>query len=136
RLAEVRLHQTRHRQALLERDAEIHLLEGALARYDVGGGALCFGRIDLADGARYYIGRLGLSDESLEPLLVDWRAPAAEPFYRATPGRPEGIVLRRHLLCEGQRLVTIDDEVFDEPAPGEDQPQAPRGEPARQGAGQ
>ena len=35
----------------------------------------------------------------LEPLLVDWRAPAAEPFYRATPGQPEGVVLRRHLLC-------------------------------------
>jgi len=130
RLAEVRLLQTRHHQALMERDAEIRLLEGALVRYDVGGGALCFGRIDLEDGARYYIGRLGLSDESLEPLLVDWRAPAAEPFYRATPGQPEGIVLRRHLLCEGQRLVTIDDEVFDESALADDQRQALRGEAA------
>ena len=130
RLAEVRLQQTRHHQALLERDAEIRLLEGALARYDVGGGALCFGRIDLDDGARYYIGRLGLSDESLEPLLVDWRAPAAEPFYRATPGRPEGVVLRRHLLCEGPRLVAIDDEVFDESALADDQRQALRGEAA------
>ena len=130
RLAEVRLYQTRHRQALLERDAEIHLLEGALARYDVGGGALCFGRIDLNDGARYYIGRLGLSDESLEPLLVDWRAPAAEPFYRATPGQPEGVVLRRHLLCEGRRLVAIDDEVFDEAALGDEQRRDLRGEAA------
>jgi DNA helicase IV len=130
RLAEVRLHQTRHHQALLERDAEIHLLEGALARYDVGGGALCFGRIDLTDGVRYYIGRLGLSDESLEPLLVDWRAPAAEPFYRATPGQHEGIVLRRHLLCEGPRLVAIDDEVFDAAALGDDQRRALRGEAA------
>jgi len=130
RLAEVRLHQTRHQQALLERDAEIRLLEGALARYDVGGGALCFGRIDLNDGARYYIGRLGLSDESLDPLLVDWRAPAAEPFYRATPGEPEGVVLRRHLLCEGPRLVAIDDEVFDEAALADDQRQTLRGEAA------
>ena len=130
RLAEVRLLQTRHHQALMERDAEIRLLEGALARYDVGGGALCFGRIDLEDGIRYYIGRLGLSDESLEPLLVDWRAPAAEPFYRATPGQPEGVVLRRHLLCEGPRLVTIDDEVFDESALDDDQRQALRGEAA------
>jgi DNA helicase IV len=130
RLAEVRLYQTRHRQALLERDAEIYLLEGALARYDVGGGALCFGRIDLEDGARYYIGRLGLSDESLEPLLVDWRAPAAEPFYRATPGQPEGVVLRRHLLCEGRRLVAIDDEVFDVAALGDERRNALRGEAA------
>ena len=130
RLADVRLQQTRHRQNLLERDAEIHLLEGAVARYDVGGGALCFGRIDMEDGARYYIGRLGLSDEALEPLLVDWRAPAAEPFYRATPGQPEGVVLRRHLLCEGRRLVAIDDEVFDEAALGEEQRQTLRGEAA------
>jgi len=130
RLAEVRLQQTRHHQALLERDVEINLLEGALARYDVGRGTLCFGRIDLTDGARYYIGRLGLSDESLEPLLVDWRAPAAEPFYRATPGQPEGVVLRRHLLCEGRRLVAIDDEVFDEAALGDDQRRALRGEAA------
>jgi DNA helicase IV len=130
RLADVRLLQTRHHQALLERDAEIRLLEGALARYDVGGGALCFGRIDLDDGARYYIGRLGLSDESLEPLLVDWRAPAAEPFYRATPRQPEGVVLRRHLLCEGSRLVAIDDEVFDESALADDQRRSLRGEAA------
>jgi DNA helicase IV len=74
RLAEVRLQQTRHQQALLERDAEISLLEGAMARYYIGGGTLCFGRIDLTEGARYYIGRLGLSDESLDPLLVEWRA--------------------------------------------------------------
>ena len=130
RLADVRLQQTRHRQNLLERDAEIHLLEGAVARYDVGGGALCFGRIDMEDGARYYIGRLGLSDEALEPLLVDWRAPAAEPFYRATPGQPEGVVLRRHLLCEGAHLVGIDDEVFDESALADDQRQSLRGEAA------
>jgi DNA helicase IV len=130
RLADVRLQHTRHQQNLLERDAEIHLLEGALARYDVGGGALCFGRIDMTDRARYYIGRLGLSDESLEPLLVDWRAPAAEPFYRATPGQPEGVVLRRHLLCEGARLVGIDDEVFDESALAEDQRRSLRGEAA------
>jgi DNA helicase IV len=130
RLAEVRLQQTRHQQALLERDAEISLLEGAMARYYIGGGTLCFGRIDLTEGARYYIGRLGLSDESLDPLLVDWRAPAAEPFYRATPGQPEGVVLRRHLLCEGRRLIAIDDEVFDEAALADDQRKALRGEAA------
>ncbi|MCU1448854.1 MAG: hypothetical protein JWP02_1024, partial [Acidimicrobiales bacterium] len=130
RLAEARLRQTRHRQALLERDAEIHLLEGVLARYDFGGGALCFGRIDLKDGPRYYIGRLGLSDETHEPLLVDWRAPVAEPFYRATARQPEGVALRRHLLCEGRRLLTIDDEVFDQEALDEDERRTLRGEAA------
>src|SRR3954469_21832679 len=130
RLADARLQQTRHRQALLERDAEIHLLEGVLARYDFGGGALCFGRIDLDDGPRYYIGRLGLSDESFEPLLVDWRAPVAEPFYRATARQPEGVALRRHLLCEGRRLLTIDDEVFDENALADDERDNLRGEAA------
>jgi hypothetical protein len=130
RLAEARLQQTRHRQALLERDAEIHLLEGVLARYDFGGGALCFGRIDLVEGPRYYIGRLGLSDETHEPLLVDWRAPVAEPFYRATARHPEGVALRRHLLCEGRRLLTIDDEVFAEEALGEDDRRTLRGEAA------
>src|SRR4051794_6385753 len=46
---------------------------------------LCFGRIDPKDGATYYIGRIGLFDDDHEPLLVDWRAPIAQPFYRATP---------------------------------------------------
>src|SRR5947209_18968025 len=84
----------------------------------------------MEDGARFYIGRLGLSDETLEPLLLDRRAPAAEPFYRATPGQPEGVVLRRHLLCEGRRLIAIDDEVFDPSALGDDQRRALRGEAA------
>src|SRR5438132_9415496 len=64
RLAEVRLYQTRHRQALLERDAEVYHLQAGLARYDVGAGPLCFGRLDLEAGPRYYIGRVGLSDPS------------------------------------------------------------------------
>src|SRR5438874_3107294 len=78
RLADVRLYQTRHPQALLERDAEIHHLGASLARYDVAG-TLCFGRLDLEAGPRYYVGRVGISDDSHDPLLIDWRAPAAEP---------------------------------------------------------
>ena len=113
RLAEVRLEQTRHHQALYERDVEVAHLENALARYDVGGAVLCFGRLDLDDGQRHYIGRIGISDAVQDTLLVDWRAPAAEPFYRATPRDPQGVAMRRHLLCEGRRLVSIDDEVFD-----------------------
>jgi DNA helicase IV len=113
RLADVRQEQTRHHQALYERDVEVLHLENALARYDVGGAVLCFGRLDLRDGQRHYIGRVGISDAAQDTLLVDWRAPAAEPFYRATPHDPQGVGMRRHLLCEGRRLVAIDDEVFD-----------------------
>ena len=63
---------------------------------------LCFGRIDRTDGARHYIGRIGLSDDDHEPLLVDWRAPAAQAFYRATPAAPDGLVRRRHLRTRGR----------------------------------
>src|SRR5690349_10867993 len=75
RLAAVRLQQTRHHQALYERDVEALHLGAALARYDVGDTALCFGRLDLDDGLTHYIGRLGLSDAGQDTLLVDWRAP-------------------------------------------------------------
>src|SRR5690348_4803310 len=72
-------------QSRLERDAlEVHhtrrISELHAAEY-----GLCFGRIESADGERQYIGRIALADEDHEPLLTDWRASAAEPFYRATP---------------------------------------------------
>jgi DNA helicase IV len=54
-----------------------------LAQFDAAENGLCFGRLDFSGGDRRYIGRLGIFDESAEyePLLVDWRAPAARPFY-------------------------------------------------------
>ena len=51
---------------------------------------LVFGRLDFDDGETYHIGRLGVRDEDREPLLIDWRAPAAAAFYRATSGEPHG----------------------------------------------
>ncbi|MFC6715376.1 hypothetical protein [Branchiibius cervicis] len=51
---------------------------------------LVFGRLDLDDADVRYIGRLGVRDDDYEPLVIDWRAPAAAPFYRATPVSPEG----------------------------------------------
>jgi DNA helicase IV len=60
----------------------------------------------------FHIGRLGVSGEDLEPLVVDWRAPVAEPFYRATGRDPMGLVLRRHLAAQGRRIVGIEDEWF------------------------
>ena len=74
---------------------------------------LCFGRIDDNGGHTFYIGRTGLHDEEYEPVLIDWRAPAARPFYAATPNDPAGLLRRRHLYTRGRTVVGLDDEVFD-----------------------
>ena len=79
---------------------------------------LCFGRIDRIDGATYHIGRIGVADADQTPLVVDWRAPVAEPFYRATPGEPLGLVRRRHLMTRGRKVVGVDDEPLDLEAAG------------------
>jgi len=77
---------------------------------------LCFGRLDFtADEPPRYVGRIGIFDEAngYEPLLVDWRAPAARPFYLATAAAPEGVRRRRHLDTRGRRVVDVTDEVLD-----------------------
>ncbi len=74
---------------------------------------LCFGRMDDTDGHTFYIGRIGLHDGEYEPVLIDWRAPAARPFYAATPNDPAGLVRRRHLYTRGRTVTGLDDEVFD-----------------------
>lgn len=79
---------------------------------------LCFGRIDHRTGAdgpgdTFYIGRIGLRDEDHEPMLIDWRAAAARPFYTATPGTPGTLARRRHLHLRHREVVRLDDEVFD-----------------------
>src|SRR4029077_10200882 len=61
----------------------------------------------------YYIGRISVTDDDLAPLVIDWRAPVAEPFYRATAVEPMGVARRRHFQTHGRRLIGIDDEVFD-----------------------
>jgi DNA helicase IV len=81
---------------------------------------LCFGRLDFAEGDPRYIGRINLSaeDHDRDPLLIDWRAPAARPFYLATAASPDGVRRRRHLRTRGRDLVGIDDEVLDLTAAG------------------
>jgi DNA helicase IV len=77
--------------------------------------ALCFGRIDYsrqAGGDRYYVGRRHVEDATGEPMVVDWRAPAATPFYRATSADPLDLDLRRRFLVDGETLVEIFDEDF------------------------
>jgi DNA helicase IV len=86
-----------------------------LAQMNAVENGLCFGRLDFTTGARQYIGRIGLfaEDRDLDPLLVDWRAPAARPFYLATAVSPEGVTRRRHLRTRERTLTGIDDEVLD-----------------------
>ena len=99
-----------------ERDVIVRTSLARIDQLDIGDQALCFGRIDRfgEDGGveDFHIGRLGISGEDLEPLVVDWRAPVAEPFYRATGREPMGLVLRRHLAADGRHIVGIEDERF------------------------
>ncbi len=74
---------------------------------------LCFGRMDDTADHTFYIGRIGLHDDEYDPVLIDWRAPAARPFYAATPNDPAGLLRRRHLYTRGRTVVGLDDEVFD-----------------------
>ena len=86
-----------------------------LTQLDIGDASLVFGRIDHdADGFgdSLYIGRIGVWDRSQEPIVVDWRAPAAEPFYRATGADPLGLERRRHFATRGRQLLGIEDEFF------------------------
>jgi DNA helicase IV len=102
-----------HFQARLDRDALVARHADRLAQLDAAEDGLCFGRLDLGDGSRLYVGRIGLLDDHREPLLVDWRAPAAQPFYRATPAAPSGVVRRRHLKTRARRVLDFEDDVLD-----------------------
>ncbi|MFL5883321.1 MAG: HelD family protein [Actinomycetota bacterium] len=102
-----------NRQAMVDRDAFVARHSRRLAQLNAAEHGLCFGRLDGVDGSHLYIGRLGLLDEDREPLLVDWRAPAAQPFYRATWADPEGVVRRRHLRTRGREVLGIEDDVLD-----------------------
>jgi DNA helicase IV len=87
---------------------------GEAARLESVADGLCFGRLDLADGRRIYIGRIGLFREpDDEPLLIDWRAPVARPFYTATAAAPEGVLRRRRITTRGRTVVDLNDEVLD-----------------------
>ena len=102
-------------QALTERDAAAAMYTDRLATLRAAEHGLAFGRLDTDTGERRYIGRLGLLDEEheYEPLLMDWRAPAAQPFYTATAASPEGMRRRRHLRTRRREVVAVDDEVLD-----------------------
>ncbi|MBO9568404.1 MAG: AAA family ATPase [Cellulomonas iranensis] len=96
-----------------ERDAFATLYEDRVAQLEAVEDRLAFGRLDLREGERRYIGRLGLTDEEQTPLLTDWRAPAAQAFYRATAAHPDGVARRRHLVTAGRRVTGLEDDVLD-----------------------
>jgi DNA helicase IV len=95
-----------------QRDTAARGYAERLARYDAVEPGLCFGRLDPRDGGALHIGRIGIHDAD-EPLLVDWRAPAARPFYVATAVTSYGIARRRHIRTRDRIVVDLDDEVLD-----------------------
>ena len=105
-------------QSRTERDIVVRTSMARLAQLDIGDQALCFGRIDRAPepgaspGESFHIGRLAVSAPDHEPLVVDWRAPVAEPFYRATGLDPQGLSRRRHLAVSGRMVSGVEDEYF------------------------
>jgi DNA helicase IV len=107
-------------QARYERDVFDEAVFNRITQLDLGDSALVFGRIDRAadqgstEPESFHIGRLAVADEHSDPVVVDWRAPIAEPFYRATGRDPLGLVRRRHFHVQGRQLLGLEDELFGE----------------------
>ncbi|WP_219636063.1 UvrD-helicase domain-containing protein [Streptomyces sp. AJS327] len=128
--------------ALAERDAQVFRAGVHLNRLNSEFEDFLFGRIDLLlgrDGVRgpdgaytsvdpadeavapdgtaeiaetLHIGRLGVLDAEYSPLVIDWRAPAAAPFYRATPLNPGRVVRRRVIRSKGRRVLSVEDDLL------------------------
>ncbi|MCX4694835.1 RNA polymerase recycling motor ATPase HelR [Streptomyces sp. NBC_01408] len=97
----------------MDRDVEIHRLTGRLRALRRFGMDLCLGHIVSTDDPEpVYIGRLGLTDSTGRRLLLDWRSPAAEPFFAATHASPMGLASRRRYRWTRGRISDYWDEVF------------------------
>jgi hypothetical protein len=100
-------------QEAMNRDLEVHRLTARLRTLRRFSLDLCLGRMVPADGSEpVYVGRLGLSDATGGRLLVDWRSPAAEPFFGATHANPMGLASRRRYRWTRGRVTDYWDEVF------------------------
>ncbi|HZB47544.1 MAG TPA: UvrD-helicase domain-containing protein, partial [Mycobacteriales bacterium] len=132
RLAEVLASPGGSDQAMSERDTFAADLSRRIVQIDAAEHGLCFGRLDLAGDERRYVGRLGIVDDEgdYDQLLVDWRAPAARPFYVATAVAPEGVRRRRHIRTRLRAVVGVDDEVLDRHSPDAVRTGGPAGEAA------
>ncbi|HZC27157.1 MAG TPA: UvrD-helicase domain-containing protein, partial [Actinopolymorphaceae bacterium] len=108
-------------QAMSERQSYHEMYVGRLAQLTAVERGLCFGRLDLEDDTRIYVGRLGLFDDDYEALLIDWRTPVAQPFYRATATERLGVVRRRHLRTRGRTVTGLEDDLLDLDALGDDE---------------
>jgi DNA helicase IV len=102
---------------LVERDVVMGTALQRLDQLAIGDQPLFFGRIDYqanAEGAgdTYHVGRLAVSDEARNPLVIDWRAPVAEAFYRATGVESLGLSRRRHVAIRANEVSGVEDEYF------------------------
>ena len=100
---------------LFERDVLVFAAARRIAELEAEHEGLVFGRLDSEAPAglqTLYVGRLGVRDTEYEPLVIDWRAPAAEPFYRATPTDRYGVVRRRVLRCLGRAVIGLEDDLL------------------------
>jgi len=111
---------------LFERDALMFSANRRRTTLETQYEGLVFGRLDLEHDVRgngtterevRYVGRLGVRDDEYEPLVIDWRAPAAAPFYRSTPVEPMGVLRRRVLRCKGSDVVGVEDDLMVPEAP-------------------
>lgn len=110
-----------NRETPMERDVRVRALAKEAKRLGVADNGLCFGRLDTVSGQTSYIGRIGLFDEEndYEPVLLDWRAPAARAFYVATAANPENMRRRRQFHTRGRDVVDFTDEVLGLPTGGD-----------------
>jgi DNA helicase IV len=102
---------------LVERDVVMGTALNRLDQLAIGDQPLFFGRIDYVPNEAgvadiYHVGRLAVSDDELNPLVVDWRAPVAAAFYRATGVEPLGLSRRRHVAIRGHEVTGVEDEYF------------------------
>lgn len=102
-------------QARLERDVTVAEQAGMLAALDAGENGLCFGRLAFQDGQDHHIGRIGIRRDDVDrtPLVIDWRADVARPFYLATGHTPMGLRRRRHITTEARQVTALHDEILD-----------------------
>jgi UvrD-like helicase C-terminal domain/UvrD/REP helicase N-terminal domain len=119
-----RIHREGHRMArartpgsLVERDAMVYHAARRMRALDAEYEGLVFGRLDMRNGETRHIGRLGLRDANYNPLVIDWRAAGAAPFYQATAEEPMDVVRRRVIRCSGPKVLDIEDDLLDVDAP-------------------
>lgn len=111
-LAALRSAPGRRGRGAMDRDLEIHRLSGRLGVLQRFGIDLCLGRIVTSDSEVIYIGRIGISDQTGNPLIIDWRTPAAAPFFAATAAHPLGLASRRRYRWRDGHIIDYWDEAF------------------------